>query len=103
MLERVLDLLLVLGGQLIKAIDHLCVAPGGLNQVFNLFRCDAAPAKVRGEGRLWLRNSPMPVPPARMLLDGELGGVTEFALLNLDSLVLTFFVGAAGTGIGRSL
>lgn len=45
MLERVLDFLLVLGGQLVEAINHVCVALGGLNQVLNLLGCDAAPAK----------------------------------------------------------
>lgn len=45
----------------------------------------------------------MPVLPARVLLNGDLDGITELALLDLDLLVLALFDGAASTGIRRSL
>lgn len=47
MLQRKVDLLLILLRELIVAIDHLGVAARGLNEVVDLRRCDAAPEVVK--------------------------------------------------------
>jgi len=46
---------------------------------------------------------PMPVLPARVLLDGDLDGIAEFALRDLDLGVLALFVGTPSAIVGRRL
>jgi hypothetical protein len=46
-LERELDLLLVLGGQLVIAVDHVGVTTACLDQILNLLWSDASPGQVR--------------------------------------------------------
>ena len=97
-LQRKFNLLLELFRELIVTVNHLGIASRGLDEVVNLCRCDAAPGEVNTERspaeRVCL---PVLVLPRLMLFDGDLDGITEFALHNLDGVVLAFFVDATST------
>lgn len=94
---------MILGGQLVVAVDHVGVAFRRLDQVLDLFGRDASPAEVSEDQNGRKSVLPMPIRPARMFINGDLDSIAELALCDLDLRVLAFFVGTTSAIVRRRL
>lgn len=108
------DLLLVVLGELVPAVEKAVVLLlgiaihflQGVHNVFNHLGGGAAPEKSQNlrspmRGMAWLQLLPVAPHPGLELLTVDPGAEAEFTLLDLDLVVLAFFIGATSAVAGR--
>lgn len=98
-LQGEVNLLLQFCRKLIVTIDHVRITSALLDEVGNLCRRHASPGHVRTTGQVSIRNLPMLVYPAGVLLDGDLCSKAKLALLNFRTCLLALGIFAASASI----